>query len=156
LLDQAPHYVDLSGFARDHALAEDELAHIVAELSAIRIPTKEHVLGLSPAAWLRLKRAALSVLQAFHKSNPDLPGIGMERLRLQLEPRLPAPAFASALQGMARLGEVALDGAWIKLAGHEVRLTPQDERLWRRMAPLLGDAERFRPPRVRDIEGALN
>src|SRR5262249_19050738 len=152
--DQAPHYVDLSDFARDHALAEDELAHIIAELSVIRVPAKDHVLGLSPATWLRLKRAALAALEAFHDSNPDLPGIGMERLRLELEPRLPALAFSSALQGMARIGEVALDGAWVKLAGHEVRLTPLDERLWQRMAPLLAEAQRFRPPRVRDIEGA--
>src|SRR5262249_10199185 len=132
------------------------LAHMVAELSVILISAKDHVLGLSPATWLRLKRAVLSALQAFHDGNPDLPGIGTERLRLQLEPRLPAPAFASALQGMARVGEVALDGAWVKLAGHEVRLTPQDERLWQRIMPLLGNAERFRPPRVRDIEGLLN
>src|SRR5262249_31427921 len=122
LLDREPHYVDLSGFARDHALAEDEMARIVGELSVIRIAAKDHVAGLSPATYLRLKRAVVSILQAFHEDNPDLPGIGMERLRLQLEPRLPAPAFSSALQGMARAGEVALDGAWVKLAGHEVRL----------------------------------
>src|SRR5262249_4753371 len=156
LLDHEPHYVDLSGFARDHALADDELTSIVDELSIVRIAARDRVLGTSPAAWLRLNRAALAALHAFHQSNPDLPGMGMERLRLQLEPRLPAPAFASVLQGMARAGEVALDGAWVKLAGHELRLTPQDERLWERTAPLLGGAERFRPPRVRDIEGMLN
>src|SRR5215475_1529037 len=49
LLDQEPRYVDLSGFARDHALAEDELAHIAAKLSIIRISSKDHVLGLSAA-----------------------------------------------------------------------------------------------------------
>src|SRR5262249_15187358 len=50
----------------------------------------------------------------------------------------------------------ALDGAWVKLAGHVVRLTPQDERLWMRIAPLLAGAERFRPPRVRDIGQTLD
>src|SRR5262249_36804957 len=156
LLHREPYYLDLSGFARDHALAEDEMARIIDELSVIRIAAKDHVLGLSPATYLRLKRAVLSTLQIFHEANPDLPGMSMERLRLQLEPRLPAPAFSSALQGMARAGEVALDGAWVKLAGHEVRLTPPDERLWERIVPLLGAAERFRPPRVRDIEGLLD
>ena len=151
LIACAPEYVDLTGFARDHALVEDEIASIVQALGVIRIAVKEHVFGLGPATWLRLKRALLSTLDAFHQANPDLPGIGFERLRLQLEPRLPAPAFASALQNLARSGEVALDGAWVRLAGHEVRLTPQDERLWARVAPLLAGAERFRPPRVRDI-----
>ena len=43
---------------------------------------------------------SLATLEAFHSDNPDLPGIGLERLRLQLEPRLPAPAFAAMLQGL--------------------------------------------------------
>jgi selenocysteine-specific elongation factor len=103
-----------------------------------------------------LTGAVRSTLEIFHASNPDLPGIGRERLRLQLEPRLPAPAFSSVLHGMARAGDVALDGAWVKLAGHEPRLTPQDEHLWARVAPLLADTERFRPPRVRDIAGLLD
>jgi selenocysteine-specific elongation factor len=156
LLDREPHYVDLSGFARDRALAEAELARIVEALGAIRIPVKDRLIGLSPATWLRLKRAVASTLKDFHDGNPDLPGIGLERLRLQLEPRLPGPAFAAVLQGLARSGEVALDGAWVKLPGHEVRLTPRDERLWTRVAPMLAGSERFRPPRLRDIAGHLD
>jgi selenocysteine-specific elongation factor len=155
LLDRAPGYADLSAFARDHALAGDELERIVEALDVIRIAVKDSAIGVGPATWLRLRRALLATLEAFHKNNPDLPGIGLERLRLQLEPRLPAPTFLSVLQDMARARDVALDGAWVKLAGHELRLTPQDERLWARVAPLLGGAERFRPPRVRDLAGIL-
>jgi selenocysteine-specific elongation factor len=155
LLDREPGYVDLSAFGRDRALGDDELARLVEALGVIRISARDHVVGLAPATWLQLKRGLLATLQAFHEANPDLAGIGLERLRLQLEPRLPAPAFVAVLQGMARAGEIALDGAWVKLAGHEVRLTPQDERLWARAAPLLEGTERFRPPRVRDVAGLL-
>ena len=81
--------------------------------------------------------------------------MGMERLRLKLEFRLPAPAFRSVLQGMARADEIALDGAWVRLAGHEVRLTAADESAWEKIHPLLAGGERFRPPRVRDIAGLL-
>ena len=91
----------------------------------------------TPAAWLRLKRALLATLDIFHKEHPDLAGLGLERLRLQLEPRLPAPAFAAMLQSLARAGDVALDGAWVKLPDHEVRLVPSDEKLWNRIRPLL-------------------
>ena len=156
LLDGAPGYVDLAEFARDRALGHDQMAYIVETLGVIRVSAKYDVIGLGPATWLRLQRSLLASLEAFHAENPDLPGIGLERLRLQLEPRLPAPVFLSVLQGMARAGDVALDGAWVKLPGHEVRLTPQYERLWMRMAPLLAGAERFRPPRVRDIAGLLD
>ena len=96
----------------------------------------------------------LDRLAAFHRDNPDLPGIGLERLRLQLEPRLPAPAFVAALQSLARLREIALDGAWVRLPSHQVRLTPAEEKLWRGIQPLIAGKERFRPPRVRDV-GAI-
>ena len=43
----------------------------------------------------------------------------------------------------------------MRLTGHEVRLTPEDERTWGRIVPLIGRAERFRPPRVRDIAAML-
>src|SRR5690606_16858395 len=39
--------------------------------------------------------------------------------------------------------------------GHEVRLTEADEKIWSRMRPLLSGAERFRPPRVRDMVDVL-
>jgi selenocysteine-specific elongation factor len=156
LIDCEPKYVDLSAFARDRALAEGELARIVETLGIISISSRNDVIGVAAAAWLQLKRALLGALEVFHQENPDLPGIGLERLRLQLDPRLPGPAFASFLQGAARAREIALDGSWVKLAGHEVRLTRSDEQLWTRMAPLLAGAERFRPPRVRDIADLLD
>src|SRR5262249_30757912 len=135
---------------------DDELARIVGALGVIRVAAKAQVFGLGRATWLRFKRALHGTLQAFHEANPDLPGLGFERLRLALEPRLPAPAFAAVLHDLARASEVALDGAWVRLPGHEVRLTPPDERFWARVAPLLAGAERFRPPRARDIAQMLD
>jgi NAD(P)-dependent dehydrogenase (short-subunit alcohol dehydrogenase family) len=78
--------------------------------------------ALSAPVWLEFKHSLLATLQGFHTDNPDLPGIGLERLRMQLGPRLPSPLFQSILQGLARVKVVALDGAWVRLAGHELRL----------------------------------
>ena len=152
LLDRAPWHVDLAAFARDRALGRPEIDAAVERGVAIRIGGT--TVGVSPAVWVRLKRALIATLEAFHADHPDLPGIGLERLRLQLEPRLPAPTFSAMLQSLARAREVALDGAGVRLPGHDVRLTPGDEMLWSRIRPMLG-AERFRPPRVRDIADAL-
>ncbi len=151
LLDIAPFYVDLSIFARDRALTAEATDRIATKLSLIRIAAARSVIALAPAGWMRLKREALAALAAFHAGNPDLPGMGLERLRLKLEPRLPAPAFIAALQTLARAKEVALDGAWVRLPGHEVRLTDGEERLWQKVQPLIAGGERFRPPRVRDV-----
>jgi selenocysteine-specific elongation factor len=68
---------------------------------------------------------------------------------------LPAPAFAAALQRLAREGEIGLDGAFVRLASHTLRLTEADENLWAEVEPLLGGEARFRPPRVRDIADLL-
>ena len=56
---------------------------------------------------------------------------------------------------LGRSGDVALEGAWVRLARHAVRLTPADDKSWTAIAPLLVGGERFRPPRVRDIAGRL-
>jgi selenocysteine-specific elongation factor len=151
LLAAAPHYVDLTAFARDRALSEAYVNELGERLSLIKAAAGDEVLVLSAPVALQFKRALLTALQSFHADNPDLPGIGLERLRLQLQPRLPAPVFRSLLQGFVRNKEIALDGAWVRLFRHEVRLTPDDEKTWSRITPLLGGAERFRPPRVRDI-----
>ena len=90
---------------------------------------------------------------AFHADNPELQGIGRERLRLALGPRLPKEVFLAFLRREAEAGRVVLDGAFVRLPGHEVRLSPADEALWAAIAPGLGGAARFRPPRVRDFAG---
>jgi selenocysteine-specific elongation factor len=155
MLEIAPRFVELSAFSRDRALSASQIQEIIERLSIVASQTAAGTFAMSAPVWLELKRALLAKLQAFHADNPDLPGIGLERLRLQLEPRLPAPALLSVLQGLVRSKDIALDGAWVRLASHEVRLTDEDERLWARIAPMLAGAERFRPPRVRDIATLL-
>jgi selenocysteine-specific elongation factor len=110
---------------------------------------------LPPTRWMQFKQRLIETLEAFHADNPDLPGIGMERLRLQLDPRLAAPAFAAVLRSLSRAGDVALDGAWIRLPGHEAQLNPKDEVLWLQIRPLLAGSKGFHPPRVRDIAEML-
>ncbi len=155
LLDRPPFHVDFSAFVRDRALSGRERDAMAATKNLARLATPQAEIALSPATWLRLKRSILAALKTFHADNPDLAGIGMERLRLQLDPRLPARAFAALLQGLVRTEDVVLDGAWVRLPHHEVRLTAQDENLWARIRPLIGGDERYRPPRVRDIAGAI-
>jgi selenocysteine-specific elongation factor len=155
MLDIAPRFVELSVFARDRALSESRIQEIVERLSIVTSQTAGGVFAMSAPVWLEFKRTLLMKLQAFHADNPDLQGIGFDRLRMQLEPRLPVPALLSILQGLARAKDIALDGAWVRLAGHEVRLIDEDEKLWTKMAMLLSGSERFRPPRVRDIATVL-
>ena len=156
LLGCASGYTDFSAFVRDRALSLAERDALIQRMSLLRLVTPKTEFVISPATWLHLKNDMLAKLAAFHIENPNLAGVGFERLRLQLEPRLPAPAFAALLQGLARTKDIALDGAWIRLPSHEVRLTPGDEALWTKIRPFIGGEPRFRPPRVRDIAGYIS
>ncbi len=156
LLAAAPFHVDLAAFARDRALSGVQFAAIGRKLDFAELAGGGKAIGLSREIFARLVDSLLATLGAWHADNPDLPGLGLERLRMALEPRLPALAFRSLLQSPALGGRVALDGAWARLAEHTVRLQPDDEAAWRRIAPLVSGAERFRPPRVRDIAHALD
>ena len=155
LLDTPPFAWDLAAFARDHALSADETETLRRRPGLVLLETGGQCVALSAGRWGLFRTALLDQLSAFHAESPDLQGIGREKLRLALQPRLPQPAFVAALQWLIDDGDIALDGAFVRLASHQVRLTDTDESTWAMIAPMLGGDERFRPPRVRDIAGVL-
>ena len=155
LASTQPFFFDLSAFARDRALALGAVGKITETMGLVRLVAGPAILALDRARWGAFEEGIVDILGAFHKENPDLQGIGFERLRLQCEPRLPAPAFRAALQVLIAEDRIRIDGSWVRLPEHEVRLDVDEERLWEVIRPLLSDEERFRPPRVRDIAGFL-
>jgi selenocysteine-specific elongation factor len=155
LLEAPPHHRDWRAFQRDRALSAVQAQALAEALDLTILEAGDQAIALRSARWAGFRSALLEALTAFHAAHPDLQGAGRERLRLSLEPRLPAPAFGAALQRLAREAVLALDGAFVRLAGHTVRLTDADEGLWSEIEPLLGAAARFRPPRVRDIADLL-
>jgi len=151
LLSAPPFAFDVSAFARDHALSERQMQQLIDDLELLPLRTDYSIVALSSEVWKAFTERMKSTLAAFHTENPDRQGVGREQLRLMLEPRLPASAFFAALQKLAEGRDVALDGAFVRLASHQAHLTPSDEAIWGAIAPLLAQDERFRPPRVRDI-----
>ena len=69
--------------------------------------------------------------------------------------RPPLAAFRAMIDTLLRRGTVRQDGAWLRLSTHQIRLSAADERIWPHIRALLG-AERFRPPRTRDLAHALS
>src|SRR5690606_22084527 len=98
-----------------------------------------------------LHSGVTTALTGFHAQHPDLAGLGRETLRLMLQPRLPKAAFLAFLHRLAASGDIVLDGAFVRLPDHAVRLTGEDDALWLRIQPQLLGEMRFRPPRVRDF-----
>ena len=154
LLGAPPFAADLAVFARDRGLTDERAEAVAAAHGLVVLAADDSRMALLPETWRTLETDALDRIGAHHADNPDLQGIGREQLRMALQPRLPKPSFDAALQKLARAGALVLDGAFLRLPSHEVRLAPSDEAAWEAISPMLGGAERFRPPRVRDIAHA--
>ena len=139
--------VDMPGFMRDRGLGPENLPDLIAKAGAETIGP----LALSRDNLQDLRAELIRVLGDFHAENPDLAGLGREKLRLTLTPRLPKEEFLTFLRQEAGARRIVLDGAFLRLPGHEVTLAPEDEALFQRILPALLGEGRFRPPRVRDF-----
>ncbi len=151
LLTVPPNWTDQVPFMRARNVREPNRPGLIASVPAAAAGG----LILSPALLADVRAAILTVLEAFHKASPELPGLQIERLRLAVATRLPPAGFGGILDTLLRDGAIAVDGPWFRLPGHRISLSPGDDRLWRAARPLIA-AERFRPPRVRDIATVLN
>ena len=145
-----PWLIDLAAFTRDHALAS---AAPLAE--AAGLVGLGGGLAMAEPVWAGLHTGIASGLDAWHRANPDLQGMPLDRLRLSLAPVLAVPAFRAVLAALQAAGEVVAQGAWVRRPGHVARLAAADEALWQGILPALGGEGRFRPPRVRDFAQTL-
>jgi selenocysteine-specific elongation factor len=150
LLAVSPGWTDGAMFMRARNVREADRAGVIASVPGVAAGG----LILSPAALDGVRDAVLGALAAHHRGSPELPGLHPGRLRLAVADRPPVAGFAGVLEALLGEGAIALDGPWFRLPGHRVILSAQDERLWLTVRPLIA-AERFRPPRVRDMATAL-
>lgn len=148
ILAVPPYLADIDSFARDRALGPDAARALSDHVAIIDGPPR---IALAPATMRGLSSLLTSSLASFHDDNPALQGIGRERLRLALTPRLPKDAFGRWLSQEAAAGRVQLRGGFVSLPGHDASLSPADEALLSRILPALSAEARFRPPRVRDM-----
>nr|WP_216654613.1 selenocysteine-specific translation elongation factor [Pseudogemmobacter hezensis] len=139
--------VDLPVFLRDRALEPDSGTALCSAVGAQKLGH----LALSEAHLQALRQGLQTLLTDFHAGNPDLAGPGREKIRLQLQPRLPKEVFTLFLRQEAEAGRIVQEGSFLRLPSHEVKLSPEDEAVFARILPALTGDLRFRPPRVRDF-----
>jgi selenocysteine-specific elongation factor len=152
LLERWPFAVDIAAFARDRALGQAQTEAALKDAPHVRIGER---FAVSPAVWEQLAASARTALTSFHGAHPELPGLAPSRLAAVLEPRLPAEAAAGAVAALVAAGTLAAEGGAVHTPEHRFGLDPRDQRLWAKIAPLLSDAERFRPPRAGEIAPLL-
>ena len=92
----------------------------------------------------------VEALKAYHQENPDAPGAQPERLRLAMKKRWPTPVFKALVDQELAAKTIVVDGPFLRMPGHSLKLGAKDEVLWKNIAADLA-RERFKPPRVRDF-----
>ena len=150
LLALPPGWTDRARFVRARNLPT-AVAETV-QRAAPAVPVAD--LLMAPSMREALQQELLQTLAAWHAGAPDQPGLQPERLRLQLASRPPPAAFRALIDALLRRGTVRQDGAWLRLSTHQIRLSARDERIWPQIRAAL-HAERFRPPRTRDLAQAM-
>jgi len=146
-----PGWTDRARFLRARNLPASAADEVQRAAHAVTVAD----LLMASATLDALHQELLRTLAAWHAGAPDQPGLQPERLRQQLESRPPVTAFRAMLDTLLRRGTVRQDGPWLRLSTHQIRLSASDERIWPQIRGLLG-AERFRPPRTRDLAIALS
>lgn len=110
---------------------------------------------IKPAVLEALRNDVVRLLAEHHASAPDQPGLQFERLRMAMPGRPSAAAFRAIVDLLLRRDVISQDGPWLRLPTHRVTLSVRDERLWQQARELIA-ADRFRPPRTRDLARALS
>ncbi|CAA7623449.1 selenocysteinyl-tRNA-specific translation factor [Magnetospirillum sp. LM-5] len=145
-LDRAPGWVDLDRLRLQWNAPELAVPDMIA---AGRF-------AFRPATWQALRAGLVEVLGAYHQDHADQPGLQAPRLKSAVDPKMAADLFGCVVAAAIADGVLDQDGPWLRLPGHQARLSPADERVWDEARPLLGGDHRFRPPRVRDLAEDLD
>jgi selenocysteine-specific elongation factor len=150
LLAAPPFTIERFPFAVAYNLTADESGAIWRDSGAVLAG----LFAFAKDRWIAARQNLIDTLAAHHQASPYHPGLQPERLRNAMTARLSKEAFAEVLAAEREIGGVVVDGPWLRLPGHKVSLSAEDEMLWRRAEAAIGK-DRFRPPRVRDLAGAF-
>ena len=148
MLSHPPYLAHRETLRADWGLTEDGLAAWLPDA----IPIGAFAAG--PEGLSRLLAAIAAGLEVFHASDPGVPGMTGEALRLALPIRLPREAFAAVLAHALGAGAVVAEGHLIRSPRHRGGLAGEAARVWDRLRPLLAETP-FRPPLLREAAAAL-
>jgi selenocysteine-specific elongation factor len=124
--------------------------------TAILVVDSDRQWMISSRTMEQLKRETVAITTLFHRDNPLLEGIAKEELRSRLsqdglEPKL----FNMLLASLSKEGTIVLEGATIRLSGHQVALKEDEQAARREMAELFTKAA-LSPPTKKEIIAGLS
>jgi selenocysteine-specific elongation factor len=103
-------------------------AKTLGDKKLVRVVSNEPLIVVAEAVFAEIGRKLLIRVERFHKENPLLPGITREELKASLGRRVRPETFAAALELLLEQKKITLQGEFIKKAGAEITLAPEELR----------------------------
>jgi selenocysteine-specific elongation factor len=147
--------IDLPRFAQVRNLPQSDIETLADVAGLHRFGAGTTAIAIGSARLGRLGDSLLAALGQWHAAQADALGAPRAALFRRLRGEAPEAALDAALAQLHSTGKVVRDGAVLRLAEHQPRLSREDERLWKQVHPLLATAE-LRPLRVRELAAELS
>ena len=136
---------------REATLLRERLSETIAV--KLQVAQREVVLG-APAQNALFERVQ-TALKKFHVSDPDEPGVALERLRRMAVPFLETPIFKEWALQLIEKGVISLTGSFVHMPEHRVTLSPAEQVLWQKILPKMLE-QGFNAPWVRDLAESVS
>ena len=135
--------------------AEIQLAaKVVADEKLIHIVSNEPLILIDETRFAEIGKKLLARVERFHKENPLLPGITREELKASLGRRVRPETFGAAVQLLLEQKKITLQGEFIKKAGTEITLAPEEVRAKEQIAQAFANAG-LAVPSVKEVLAQL-
>ena len=145
--------VDLAHFEAIFNLLPDVGAAICARAEMVSLG-KVHRIAITQQRIAALHGTITQQVLAFHKLQPQAPGMESESLRTEFAPDLDTDAFGQVLRLLADQHKIEIHSSLVRRPGHDTTANSADAQLWDTVQPALAAAG-FNPPPLRDLAPQL-
>lgn len=146
LIEVAPLGIDLDHFALVRNIEPARREALLAERGLVHVSVPGKTLLFAGVRWANLRAKVLAAFDAHQTRNPDSFGATTIEI-LRAAPSVERPALAAALDSLAADKAVVRFGQLLRLPGHEVKLSLDEENLWHEVERAMR-AQDTDPPRI--------
>lgn len=154
-LEAMPDGIELSQFARTWNLNTNEAKDLWQALPMVSIERTASPIGIHADRWQALKASLIDALRAHHEAAPEHKGANESDLAREMKEPVKADLLAALCAEAIREGAVMRDSGALRLPSYAPKRSAADEALWRRVEPLIANAD-FRVPVVHDLLAPLS
>ena len=142
----------LAAAVRETGLKPTVLQPMVSALAQQRKIVQAGDCFVAAEVFARSRERAIAALDAFHKANPLVAGIGKEELREKLGQR--APVLEAVLADLAREKKIEIAGEQVRLAGRGVELKDEEAKAKEQIERAFADAG-LKVPLMKEVLASL-